>query len=406
MSYESRGYIRTVLGKPWMPWVYPYRLFGPWKKRDALFVAGLARSIVGFLVSVFVYLHFGADEQQTNEMYSTILATMAISVGLTLLLAAAFATRAKDWSPEAREPLVRAVKIAFVIGLAGLLQHLQNDDGSVVGALIRQIALVGYLWFVPFTYAAAFIWFLNPHGSSNRFPHLAPIVTGVTVSAVTAISLISGDDGPLPVAPWIALTLSGLLTSLALVAVELLLLRTRPNHRAPAGPASGTAGFGGVIAMGAVVLLLTIASVANPWSPAPRHQPYNAFDLPAEEDVTVGPVRQVRVAFGTRLTIDPDNGPAVAVSDEGVGIVGGTATGLISVLGFYSPDVDQYPLCRAALWPDLPMATYSWSGQIPPVPQCVLWSGRNKTRHLSLVLLTEVSGNRADFTLREWHWKA
>jgi hypothetical protein len=63
-------------------------------------------------------------------------------------------------------------------------------------------------------------WFLSPFGESKKFPLLGPAVTAITVSAVTMISFIAGDDGPLPVLAWIAVNLAALFTSLALAAAE------------------------------------------------------------------------------------------------------------------------------------------------------------------------------------------
>ena len=72
-------------------------------------------------------------------------------------------------------------------------------------------------------------WYLYPFGASRKFPFLGPAVTGTTVVAVAAVSFARGDIGPLPVLPWIGLTLAGLVTSLALVAGEVRLLRRELN---------------------------------------------------------------------------------------------------------------------------------------------------------------------------------
>jgi hypothetical protein len=68
-------------------------------------------------------------------------------------------------------------------------------------------------------------WFLSPFGESKKFPLLGPAVTAITVSAVTMISFIEGDDGPLPVLFWIGVNLTALFTSLALVAAEVHIAR-------------------------------------------------------------------------------------------------------------------------------------------------------------------------------------
>lgn len=49
--------------------------------------------------------------------------------------------------------------------------------------------------------------------------------------AVAVVSFARGDTGPLPVLPWIGLTLAGLVTSLALVVGEVHLLRRELNYR-------------------------------------------------------------------------------------------------------------------------------------------------------------------------------
>jgi uncharacterized membrane protein len=75
-------------------------------------------------------------------------------------------------------------------------------------------------------------WYLSPFGESDKFPFLGPIISGITVIAVTVISFIQGDGGPLPVLPWIGITLCGLLTSLALVAGEIYGLQRKIAEQA------------------------------------------------------------------------------------------------------------------------------------------------------------------------------
>jgi hypothetical protein len=215
--------------KPWMPWACASRLFGPApiNEYDALKALSLVRTILGFSISALIYDHFRAGDQQVNDLMSSAVFTFFISIGLTLLLSMTAAVRSKDLSRETLQPVSRGVMALLVVGGFGLLGHLR-DEYSLLGLA----ASIIFIWYAIFFWVSMVFWYLSPFGSSEKFPFLGPIVTGVTVVAVTVISFISGDGGPLPLLLWIGITLAGLFTALALVAAEIHVLRREIGDKA------------------------------------------------------------------------------------------------------------------------------------------------------------------------------
>jgi hypothetical protein len=217
--------------KSWMPWICAKRLFGPKpaeedgqgpaEEHGSLLALSLARTIIGFTISVMIYDHFQAGDQLTNNAASSMEFTIFISIGLTLFLSTIIALRSKNFSRDTLQPFGHAAMALLVMGGALLLDPLRSNQNL----LISLVASIIFLWVVPFTYTSMLYWYLYPFGSSKKFPFLGPMITGATVISVTLISFISGDGGPLPLLPWIVTTLAGLSTSLALVAYEIYVLR-------------------------------------------------------------------------------------------------------------------------------------------------------------------------------------
>jgi len=208
--------------RPWMPWICAARLFGPapFKEFHGLRLLSLLRTILGFSLSVLIYDHFRAGDQQTSDLASNMEFTIFISIGITIILSVIIIMRRRDFSPEALRPAGRALLALLIVGAFALLDHLRYEY-SALGLVAGLI----FLWYVPFTWTSMVYWYLSPFGESKKFPFLGPAVTAMTVSAVTVISFISGDNGPLPVLPWIGINLTALFTSLALAAAEVHIAR-------------------------------------------------------------------------------------------------------------------------------------------------------------------------------------
>jgi hypothetical protein len=211
-----------------MPWTCAARLFGPapFKEFRGLQLLSLLRTILGFALSVLIYDHFRADDQQASDWASNIEFTLFISIGITIILSAIIIIRRQDFSPEALRPAGRALLALLIVGVFTLLDHLRYEYSALGLA-----AGIIFLWYVPFTSASAVYWYLSPFGESKKFPLLGPAVTAITASAVTVISFISGDDGPLPLLIWIGVNLTALFTSLALAAAEVHIARRDLAHR-------------------------------------------------------------------------------------------------------------------------------------------------------------------------------
>lgn len=205
-----------------MPWVCAARLFGPAPFREfhGLRLLSLIRTILGFGLSILIYDHFRADDQQTSDWSVNIVFTIFISIGITIILSAIIIVRRQDFSADALRPAGRALLALVIVGAFALLDHLRYEYSA-----LGLVAGIIFLWYVPFTLTSTVYWYLSPFGESKKFPLLGPAVTAVTVSAVTMISFISGDDGPLPLLVWIGVNLAALFTSLALAAAEVHVAR-------------------------------------------------------------------------------------------------------------------------------------------------------------------------------------
>jgi hypothetical protein len=224
--------------KSWMPWICAKRLFGPKPAEEQgpepaeehgwLLALSLARTIIGFTISVMIYEHFRADDQLTNDGASNMEFTIFISIGLTLIITTIIAVHTKNFSQDTLQPFGHAGMALLAIGGVVILDPLRSNPNLLV-SLTTSIII---LWLGPFTCVSMVYWYLYPFGSSKKFPFLGPAITGATVVSVTLISLISGDGGPLPLLPWIVITLAGLSTSLALVAGEIHVLRRDIAKRA------------------------------------------------------------------------------------------------------------------------------------------------------------------------------
>lgn len=208
--------------RSWMPWTCAAHLFGPapFKEFHGLRLLSLIRTILGFGLSILIYDHFRASDQQNSDWASNIVFTLFISIGITIILSATIIIRSQDFSPEALRPAGRALLALLIVGAFALLDHLRYEY-SALGLVAGLI----FLWYIPFTWTSMVYWYLSPFGESKKFPLLGPAVTAITVSAVTMISFISGDDGPLPVLAWIGVNLAALFTSLALAAAEAYIVR-------------------------------------------------------------------------------------------------------------------------------------------------------------------------------------
>jgi len=208
--------------RPWMPWICAARLFGPapFKEFRGLRLLSLLRTILGFALSILIYDHFRAGDQQTSDLASNIVFTMFISIGITIILSVIITIRSQDFSPEALRPAGRALLALLIVGAFALLDHLRYEYSA-----LGLVASLIFLWYIPFTWTSMVYWYLSPFGESKKFPLLGPAVTAITVSAVTVISFISGDDGPLPLLIWIGVNLAALFTSLALAAAEVYIAR-------------------------------------------------------------------------------------------------------------------------------------------------------------------------------------
>lgn len=210
-----------------MPWVCARRLFGPPPNRDygPLEQLSFARTIIGFSIAAMIYDYYRAGNDFATSWASSIEYTLFVSIGFTLTLAFFVVARSHDYSRQGLEPIIRAAAGLLVILAYIPVEHFRNEL-STVGYIVGILAL----WYIPFLLASGIYWFLNPFGSSEKYPVIGPVVTGATVIIVTVISLISGDDGSVPLFVWLGVTIFGFVTSLSLVAAEIyLLMRRQPN---------------------------------------------------------------------------------------------------------------------------------------------------------------------------------
>src|SRR5262245_4620966 len=132
--------------KPWMPWICARRLFGSQvagKSHGALWVLSLARSVLGFTFATFIYAHFHADEQGSDDWAANIALTTFISIGLTLCLTAFMAARSRNGSGDALRPVIRALLALLVMGGFWLLDTVRYEY-SAFGLL----AGIAFLWYV------------------------------------------------------------------------------------------------------------------------------------------------------------------------------------------------------------------------------------------------------------------
>jgi hypothetical protein len=211
-----------------MPWVLAKRLFGSIPTPnygdssygDAIQAFTIIRAISGIIIADIIYSHFHADEQYVNSWGVGAFLAIVISMGITILLTAIVTVRKRDFSKEGWQPAIRAA--AGLIALAGI--PIKDHFYSQISITAFFVGIAG-VWYAIFLAVCLIYWIIYPFGTSSRYPFLGPIVTALTLTIVTLISLIEGYSGPAPLIIWIGVTLAGASTALALVAVEIHLLR-------------------------------------------------------------------------------------------------------------------------------------------------------------------------------------
>jgi hypothetical protein len=223
------------------PWTAANQLFGPeasgspsfWSF-DSLQVLSIMRSLVGLFIVEAVYDHFRVDYAEIDGV--NIYLYLIASMGVTVLLSIVIAARKRNFSRESIRPGIRAAVGLLVMGAVVPLNYLRDLHNGFIGVTIGLLFEMILIWYIIFWTVCVIYWLRYPFGDSETYPPLGPIVTGATVIVLMLISLIQGDSDAVPDIIWLGVTLAGVATSLALVSLELHLLRRNSAHRAETSP--------------------------------------------------------------------------------------------------------------------------------------------------------------------------
>jgi hypothetical protein len=209
-----------------VPWIAGKKLFGAeatdappfWSFGEGLQILSIARALVGIVVAGSIYAHFRVD--YANTAGSSEYLALNISMGITALFTAIEVLWNHDFSREALRPGIRAIVGLLVMAAIIPIDHWHNQL-SIAGF----VASIAAIWYIFFWTTCLIYWLRYPFGTSKAYPSLGPNVTGATVIVVMLVSLIRWQPGGVPILIWLGVTFAGTLTSLALVALELHLVR-------------------------------------------------------------------------------------------------------------------------------------------------------------------------------------
>lgn len=216
----------TGLRSPIWPWMAAKYLFGPQlsdsaEKGDPL---ARARSILGFAIVVWAFTGFGTKKNGVlrDELTANAEVALGASVGATIIVGSILLIHQRCFSLDAWWPVFRAL-----VALETML--IANVDDEYYGApgLIGFAATFVAAWYRPFELSCLVFWYWYPFGSSRQAPLLSPLVTGITVVIGVTVSLLGGTKQPVPYLLWLVVTVSGAMSSLALVGWEIVRLPDR-----------------------------------------------------------------------------------------------------------------------------------------------------------------------------------
>ncbi|MGW5715209.1 hypothetical protein ACWEVP_03515 [Amycolatopsis sp. NPDC003865] len=213
---------------PIWPWMAARYLFGPQPPHgaDESDPVARARSILGFAITVWAFTGFGAKKNLvlTDELTSNAEVALGPSVGATVIVGSILLIHQRCFSLESCWPVFRALA-----ALETMLFAIVDDKFYATPGLIGFAATLAAVWCRPFELSCLVFWYWYPFGSSRHVPLLSPVVTGITVEIGVTVSLLGGTKQPVPYLLWLVVTVSGAVSSLALVGWEVIRL---PDHHA------------------------------------------------------------------------------------------------------------------------------------------------------------------------------
>lgn len=230
-THRSRS-IRGLL----VPWTAANQLFGSEASEspsfwsfDLMQILAIVRSLVGLFVVEAVFDHFRVDYAEIDGV--NIYLYLITSMGVTVLLSIVIAARKRDLSRESIRPGIRAAVGLLIMGAVIPINYLRDLHNGPIGVTIGLLFEVILIWYIIFWAVCVIYWLRYPFGDSETYPSLGPTVTGTTVVVLILVSLIRGNSDAVPGIIWLGVILAGGATSLALVALELHLLRRNSARR-------------------------------------------------------------------------------------------------------------------------------------------------------------------------------
>jgi hypothetical protein len=215
---------------------------------DALGWLAAARSVLGLAVIIIVSWSTRPPlEVVEDEGWGKSVTNIAVALGVVpvLMVVVWLVNRGRD-SGLRWWPVVWRVLLMFVTtfgSMAPIILFVQNthkvdelyewarDQGGWtpligLGLIALLLLFLGYaLWVAAYVITVA-MWALRTSLWSSAFhPLLAPVVTIVVVLITTAAQTLDADTKGLPHGTWLALTLGGLVTTIAVAGVEYAVLR-------------------------------------------------------------------------------------------------------------------------------------------------------------------------------------
>ena len=164
--------------------------------------------------------------------------SIAVGAAVTLVALAVLSSRLTGSALERLEK--QRGKIRARIGVTAVLYPMivylvVTQPHSELTHLRIFLTAAGIAFYLPSTWLISRWWF----GLSGAHPVLGPVVTAVTVTAVTAIGLFKDGPGVLPVPHWLLINLAGLTTTLGLCAWEWVDYRSAVRGTDPGPAATG-----------------------------------------------------------------------------------------------------------------------------------------------------------------------